>query len=608
MSHTRRRSAAWTGGAAAATVILMAGSASAVIGTPAADGQYTYTARINIGEGDSTRACSAALVAAQWLLTSAGCFADNPGDPVPAGKPKLRATATLGENAQEVTLLVPRTDRDVVLAKLAQPIAGVAPVKPAAAAPTQGAVVTTAGFGRTKTAWVPGTVHTGAFDTLSVDATTLALKGKGDTGDTICKGDAGGPVLNTSGELVGISSRSWQAGCLGTDPAETRNSAVAVRADGLGDWIQQVLALPGDSQVASGDFNGDGKEDIAAFYDDGVDADGRNRSALHTFFSNGAGFNAPVKTWTSSGAFTWQAGKLVAGDFNGDKKDDVAVFYEGGKTADGKNKSLLFTFTSTGSGFAAPRISWTSGATASFSWSASKVTAGDFNGDGKDDIGVFYNRGVSADGKRLSALFTLTSDGTNFGAPVEKWASTGSFSWDAAKVTAGDFNGDLKDDVAVFYDGGKVDGENKSLLFTFTSTGTGFAAPRNSWTSSSSFSWGASKVTAGDHNGDGKDDIAVLYGRGVSADGKQLSALFTLTSDGSNFGAPVEKWASTGNFSWDAAQQTSGDYNGDGKDDVGTYYDSGVTAEGRQVDTLFSFLTTTAGLQAPGSRWSGSVS
>ncbi|MFD0718454.1 trypsin-like serine protease [Streptomyces globosus] len=133
MSDNLGRRATRTGGAALASAVatiaglLTAGPASAVTGAPAADGQYAYTARVNIGEGDSTRACSAALVAAQWLLTSTSCFADAPGSPVPAGAPKHKATATLGGTTQDVTLLVPRADRDAVLAKLAQPVAGVAP-------------------------------------------------------------------------------------------------------------------------------------------------------------------------------------------------------------------------------------------------------------------------------------------------------------------------------------------------------------------------------------------------------------------------------------------------------------------------------------------------
>uniref|UniRef100_UPI003C7C59E6 FG-GAP repeat domain-containing protein n=1 Tax=Streptomyces sp. rh155 TaxID=3028728 RepID=UPI003C7C59E6 len=93
----------------------------------------------------------------------------------------------------------------------------------------------------------------------------------------------------------------------------------------------------------------------------------------------------------SSGSFDWSKSKPVAGDYNGDGKDDLAVFYNGGQAADGKFVSLAFTFTSTGTAFNNPTTAWTS--SGSFDWSKSKPVAGDYNGDGKDDLAVFYNGG-----------------------------------------------------------------------------------------------------------------------------------------------------------------------------------------------------------------------
>lgn len=220
--------------------LLAAGSATAVVGTPAPDGKLAHTARITVGTGDTARACSGVLVAAEWLLTSAGCFAEKAGEQVPAGKPRAKATAAFGAKVLELTELAPRDDRDVVLAKLAQPVAGVAPVKIAEAAPGTGTAVTASGFGRTASQWLPDRAHTGTFDTGAATATTLPMTGT--SGAAICKGDAGGPVLNADGELVGLNSRSWQAGCLGTDPAETRTGAVATRTDGLGSWILRTRA------------------------------------------------------------------------------------------------------------------------------------------------------------------------------------------------------------------------------------------------------------------------------------------------------------------------------------------------------------------------------
>ncbi|MFJ7160020.1 trypsin-like serine protease [Streptomyces sp. NPDC101118] len=247
MSKIRAR--AWTGATLTAvtlTSMISTGTAQAVVGTPAADGQYAFTAKLAVGEDTASRACTATLVDDLWLATAASCFADRPGAPVPAGKPARKATATFA-NGQvlPVTELRPRDDRDLVLARLERPVTGITPVKTAASAPAQGEGVTAAGFGRTKTAWVPGKLHTGRFGVTGTSATTVSVTGNGTAGDAICKGDTGGPLLRGTGagaELAGVSSLSWQGGCLGTAPTETRTGAVAARTDDIRPWIEKTIA------------------------------------------------------------------------------------------------------------------------------------------------------------------------------------------------------------------------------------------------------------------------------------------------------------------------------------------------------------------------------
>ncbi|MEV5566792.1 trypsin-like serine protease [Streptomyces sp. NPDC052196] len=164
----------------------------------------------------------------------------------------------------EITELIPRADRDLVMAKLATPVTDIAPVTLATAAPATGETLQAVGYGRTSDTWVPNRPHAGAFTVTQTGPTTVAVTSNG---GSICMGDAGGPALReTEGgvELVAVHSVSWQAGCLGSD--ETRTGAVETRLDDVTEWIKQVRGLPQDPQVASGDFNGDGKEDVAAFY------------------------------------------------------------------------------------------------------------------------------------------------------------------------------------------------------------------------------------------------------------------------------------------------------------------------------------------------------
>ncbi|MFC9477722.1 FG-GAP-like repeat-containing protein [Streptomyces griseus] len=600
--------------AMAAGVLALSSSAQAVVGDAVADGTYAFTAKLDIGEGDTKRACTGSLVDAQWILTASSCFAaaGQPAFPLPAGAPAQKTTATIGRTdltgtggkVVEVTELVSRSDRDLVMAKLAQPVTDIAPVLLADSAPVAGESLRAVGYGRTATSWVPDRLHAGTFDVTATGATTVAVTRDG---GAICKGDAGGPALreqNGTLLLAAVHSASWGAGCFGSD--ETRPGAVESRTDDLTDWVTQVRGLPKDPQVASGDFNGDGREDIAAFYDNGTGPDGKNRASLFAFYSNGTGFAEPKRVWASTGSFSGAASKLTSGDYNGDGKDDLAVLYNSGQAADGKYATTVFTYTSNGAGFAAPKQTWAS--SGSFDWSKSKPVSGDFNGDGKDDLAVFYNGGQANDGKYVSLAFTFTSNGTAFNNPTTSWTSSGSFDWSKSKPVSGDFNGDGKDDLAVFYNGGQAnDGKHVSLAFTFTSNGTAFNNPTTSWTSTGSFNWSKSKPVSGDYNGDKKDDLAVLYDSGQAADGKHVSTLFTFTSTGTAFAAPKQTWASTGSFNWNVSLPTSGDYNKDGKDDLGVLYEGSKTADGRRLDSLFTFTSTATGTKAPVLHWSGGV-
>ncbi|MFD3525789.1 tachylectin-related carbohydrate-binding protein [Streptomyces sp. NPDC058653] len=229
-----------------ASTLVSAAPAPAVTGPSAAANAYAFTARLAIGS--SQRACSGALVYADWVLTAASCFATDPATSldVPAGPPALKTVATVGRTdlttttgqVRDVVQLVPHADRDLVLGRLATPVTGITPVALAATAPAAGDEVRVAGYGRTKDEWAPLKLHTGTFSVDSVSAAEVALTGK--DGAAVCKGDTGGPAVRESGgtvQLVGINSRSWQGGCFGADASETRTGAVETRIDNLRTWI-----------------------------------------------------------------------------------------------------------------------------------------------------------------------------------------------------------------------------------------------------------------------------------------------------------------------------------------------------------------------------------
>jgi secreted trypsin-like serine protease len=224
-----------------ASALVVAAPAQALSGgTPAADGSYQFTAKIMM----DGRACTGALIAPQWVITSASCFPENaqggaPTRPTTVIVGRTNLTSTAGHVAN-VTTLVVRADRDVALARLDTAITDITPVALSTTAPAAGDVLRIAGYGRTTTDWVPDQLRTSTFSVTSSAGASLAVTG--DNGVDTCKGDAGGPALQEASghpELVAVSSLSWQHGCL--DVTETRQGSTETRVDDIAAWVQQQI-------------------------------------------------------------------------------------------------------------------------------------------------------------------------------------------------------------------------------------------------------------------------------------------------------------------------------------------------------------------------------
>lgn len=199
-------------------------------------------------------------------------------------------------------------------------------------------------------------------------------------------------------------------------------------ANGNGALVVDLQGYPLDFSwrvVGTGDFNGDGSDDLLLLKHNDVGDD----SVTEWLGQTNDSF-----TWNAAATYSLPAGWHVAGtgNFNGDDKDDVLLRHDNG--------TLTEWLGGTGGSMA-----WNAAATYGLSTTWHVAGTGDFNGDQKDDVLLRHDNGT-----------------------VTEWlgGTGGSMAWNAGATYAlspewhvmrtGDFNGDQKDDVLLRHNNGTV--------------------------------------------------------------------------------------------------------------------------------------------------------
>lgn len=286
----------------------------------------------------------------------------------------------------------------------------------------------------------------------------------------------------------------------------------------------------GTSYIRVGDFNGNGVLDVVSphggtLYIKTSDPDQIISSPC---FKSLPGF--PVANSWGGANYTW------VGDFNGDRKDDLASASGSSVFMKLSNPGSSLSFT----GFTSP--TWFLGVNPPLLpqvplWGGSDYTfVGDFNGDNRDDIASAVGGSIRV---HLSTGSSFVSETWN---TANDWAVAG---WNRV----GDFNGDGKDDIA---------SANGATVHMKLSTGSGFIASNWSVTNG----WGSAGYTwVADFNRDGRSDIA-------SANAA-AGVIHMKLSNGTGFSCP----------DWPASNQWGGpqytwviDYDSDGFKDIVSAY------------------------------------
>ncbi|WP_161500876.1 hypothetical protein [Embleya scabrispora] len=296
------------------------------------------------------------------------------------------------------------------------------------------------------------------------------------------------------------------------------------RADGsLGDPRQSYVQpagtfCQGDAKYAAGDFDGDGRADIAALYHYG-----NGHVRVFTFPANGGGdggFRSGPVGWEHPAGWDFDRTTLLAGDVSGDKRADL-VLVQG--YADGRMSTHSLP-AAAGGVFATLVNGWVETTPDWWRYQNARYTLGDLNGDGRADLGAVY---VHDNGDAKAFGFLTRPDGT-IPAPVASWNAPGA-GWDIGQIqaTAADTNGDKRADIVLMF--GEAGARTTLRTLLAKADGT-LNAPFASWDSGAG-NWEAPRAAplAGDVDGDGRADITAVYDYGTT---HWAAFTFTAKADG----------------------------------------------------------------------------
>jgi VCBS repeat protein len=231
---------------------------------------------------------------------------------------------------------------------------------------------------------------------------------------------------------------------------------------------------------AVGDFNGDGKLDVAALVES-------EPTAAYLYLGNGDGTFQPARVFSLEERVPTA---ILTGDFNGDGKPDLAVLC---------SEQVAVLLGDGKGGFGSPiRFRFSN----KYPYLPYAMTSADFNGNHKLDLAVAYQN--SKGGSSFIRILMGNGDGTFRRGAL---ARAGKFE---PSIATADFNGDGIPDLVVPGDHCLIDGHHANCISVLLGNGNGtFQPPAN-------FRGAAAQITVADFNGDGKPDVAGVFPSGVS--------------------------------------------------------------------------------------------
>jgi len=320
-------------------------------------------------------------------------------------------------------------------------------------------------------------------------------------------------------------------------------------------------AGPSPAPHKRGDATGDGKADpfMVAGFDGG--------SGLFRWTTNTAGTGVTPPS-TPTGPTGYASGtQLLPGDIDGDGKADLATVSQPGAAPFAV--AVALSDGNADRGQAVDTSAWlvnSSAGTVAPQLANAKVVVADFTGDGRDDLGFGYNATPNTQWDFWVVPSTSTPGLVSFGPPA-RFVTNPNSNLTQIKLLAGDFNADGKADLMEANDSGNC----TTTFYLHLSTGTSMPGGTSKWASGANgLCAGSTSFLTGDFNGDGHSDVAGFVDKSTC----HTDLRTWLTVNGSDVAAPTTPWSATGIQFWCQGLITpsAGDLDGDGRDDIAVAY------------------------------------